>query len=249
MRPKQLLFSVFLVISVLSLIVKVKADTPLPPPADYWISSQNNKFKAFFDVKNKTTLVYRIEKIKRKEKKEKIWQMEGWFRNTFLSNDGKNLVVAYNGANLLELDYKIDEVMISFYNEGNLLNQIRLNQLIENPLPEKLERTTSHFKWVSTYGINAEQMFEINTVAKKQFLFDLKTGLSIGADLYSTDEVSSQKTEKDNTNIVVDESSNNSNKSPDINSKNQNKNNCQLAVFLITGIIGVVSEVIPKISR
>jgi hypothetical protein len=249
MRPKQLLFSVFVVVAVLSSIVKIKADTPLPPPADYWISSQNNKFKAFFDVKNKTTSVYKVEKIKRKEKKEKIWQMEGWFRNTFLSNDGKNLVVAYNGANLLELDYKIDEVMVSFYDEGSLLNQIRLNQLIESPSPEKLERTESHFKWVTTYGINAEQIFEINTVAKKQFLFDLKTGLPIGTQLYSTDKVSSQKNEMESASNIGNQSLNNSNSNPDVNHKKQKEGSCNLAVFLITGFIGVAAEVIPKISR
>jgi hypothetical protein len=229
MKPKQLLFSLFLVISVLCLTVKIKADTPLSPPTDYWISSQNNKFKAFFDVKNKTTSVYKIEKIKRKEKKEKIWQMEGWFRNVFLSNDGKNLVVAYNGANLLELDYKIDEVMISFYNEGSLLSQIRLNQLIENPLPEKLERTTSHFKWVTTYGINSEQIFEVNTVAKKQFLFDLKTGLPIGTDLYSV--ISNENKTGENSDYKIELSTNNSNSNSNVSHKQPKSGSCLFSFF------------------
>jgi hypothetical protein len=110
--------------------------------------------------------------------------MDGWYRNTYLSDDGENLVVVYDGANLLSLDYKPDEVMLKFYDKGILLNEVRLNQLIKNPIAENLEKTESHFRWVDTYGMNEKQVFEVNTIEKKKFLFDIKTGLLIEGLLY-----------------------------------------------------------------
>lgn len=156
-----------------------KADEPLPPPTDYSIFSANGKYTASFQVKEKKTSVYRIDKSSPQPQKIKLWEMDGWFRNTFLSNDGENLIVAYDGANLLALNYAPDKVMISFYRQGDLIKRVRLNQLIENPTPAKLRKTVSHYSWVETYGLNEKQFFEVNTIERKKFLFDIKTGLPI----------------------------------------------------------------------
>ena len=212
-----------------------KADEPLPPPADYLILSQNKKFKAFFSVENKTTTVYEIQKIKRREKLSKIWEMPGWFRNTFLSNDGDNLVVAYDGANLLELDYKPEQVMISFYSRGQLLNEVRLNQLIENPVPEKLVKTVSHYQWVSTYGLNSGQVFEVNTISKKRFLFDVKSGLPVGTPLYSSIGGQEPAKTEDNQTANSPELPNNSNEIKDSNQSATHSGNCPLAFLAVAG--------------
>ena len=71
-----------------------RADEPLPPPADHWIYSANKKYSAFFSVKEKKTIVYQLVKPPaRRQKKFKIWEMEGWYRNAYLSNNGQNLIV------------------------------------------------------------------------------------------------------------------------------------------------------------
>ncbi len=234
MKLKIIVNIAFIIIFLVNSHLITKADEPLPPPADYSISSQNNKFEAFFDVKNDFTFVYKIEKVKRKVTKTKLWEMPGWYRNAFLSNDGENSIAVYDGANLLELDYKVNQVMISFYQQGKLLNEIRLNQLIKNPVPENLERTVSHYKWVSTHGLNNKQIFEVNTAAKKRFLFDIKTGLpSEGTLLYSADTKSGQagtvkKSVEDST---------------------EKTNNCRFALFLAAGLAVLLPEFTSKFKR
>ena len=228
-----LFLSVFLLGSI-----AVRADEPLPPPADYEKYSANHKFKAVFDAEDKTTIVYRVEKNGKKEKNTKLWEMAGWYRNTYLSNDGKNLVVVYDGANLLNLDYKTDEVMISFYGEGNLINQIHLDQLLENPEPKNLEKTVSHYKWVQSYGLNQKELFEVNTPEKKQFLFSLETGLPVNEQLFA----SQKKMETGNENSINEQVDNKNQNTVSGNTENQNaapenvnKGNCQMAFLIVVG--------------
>lgn len=231
---KSKIFVLFTFILILQPI-SIWADEPLPPPKDYFINSANGKYTAFFSVKDKKTIVYElVGKIKKE--KQKIWEMDGWFRNTYLSNDGNNLIVAYEGANLLDNNYKTDQVMISFYDKGKLLKEIKLNQLIENPVPEKLEKTVSHYSWVETYGMNENQQFEVNTIKKKKFLFDIKTGNIIGGELYS-----SSNTFNDNQNTV---SQNSANTKPTGTGKT---NSCSAAVLGIAGI--AVASSLLKSSR
>lgn len=177
--------SIFLCLIVFAAVATAKADEPLPAPADHWVKSANGKYTAFFQVKENRTTVFEVVKSSRKNPPTKRWEMEGWFRNAYLSNDGANLIVFYNGANLLDLDFEPDEPMISFYERGKLLNQVRLNQLIKNPSPETLPKTVSHYRWVATYGLNEKQIFEVSTIEKKRFEFDIKTGLPIGTLLYA----------------------------------------------------------------
>jgi len=234
-------------INIIVFAVGAKADQPLPPPSDYSIRSANGKYKAFFQVKENKTTVYEIDKSSPKKNKIKFWEMDGWFRNTYLSNDGENLIVAYEGANLLSLNYKRDEVMISFYDKGNLLNQVRLNQLIQNPTPEKLEKTVSHYRWVDTYGLNEKQIFEVNTIEKKKFQFDIKTGLPIGMQLHTPSIDSGKVSSTDSTNQNAQ--TNQTNQANSANSNQANTKNetggCQAAVLGILSF-AVLSSILSS---
>ena len=222
---KQFLYT----LASISLIVVVLfsesyADDSLPPPSDYSIKSANGKFIVFFSVADKKTRVYEYFN-KQKKKKNLIWEMDGWYRNTFLSNDGENLVIVYDGANLLDYDYKKDQIMISFYSKGKLLREIKLNQIIENPIPENLLETVSHYKWVDTYGINEKQLFEVNTIKNQTFKFNLKTGELIEGVLYNVNE--SQPTQKTEDSKDVQLSSN---RIDGIEKSKNSQNNCQSVI-------------------
>lgn len=222
----------------------VRADEPLPPPSDYSIKSANGKYTAFFQVKENKTIVYEVGKSSGKKNKIKLWEMDGWFRNTYLSNDGANLIVFYGGANLLELDYKPDEVMISFYDKGSLLNEVRLNQLLENPAPAALEKTVSHYRWVSTYGMNEKQIFEVTTTEKKKFEFDIKTGLPIGTPLYASSNGSPAASPTSQSNQNEQPNQTNSTNTNQTDTKKETAG-CQAAVL---GIIGcaVLSSIFTR---
>jgi outer membrane lipoprotein-sorting protein len=228
-------FVSILFFNILFLTGSVRADEPLPPPADYSIFSANRKYSATFQVNEKKTTVYKLDTSSKKTNKIKMWEMDGWYRNSYLSDDGENLVIVYDGANLLSLDYKTDEVMLKFYDKGNLLNKVRLNQLIKTPMAENLEKTESHFRWVDTYGMNEKQAFEVNTVEKKKFLFDIKTGLPIEGTLY-VPEVNANDP-------LVPNSTNQVNQSSPVNSPKakETTRSCQSAFLGIIGFTFLVS--------
>ena len=175
MKPKYSLFSWLLLASALIVSNVVRADSPLPAPANHTVLSHNGKFQAEFDWKAKKTTVYARKNATRQAK---VWQMNGWHLNAFLADNGRNLVVFYAGANLLNLDYRPDDVMIKFYDRGKLLRQVRLNQIIANPTPDKFRRTVSHYSWLESYGTDGDK-FILNTLQKKRLVFDIKTGKSL----------------------------------------------------------------------
>lgn len=180
MKPKFLLFSwlvaLLIVLNAPLFSRVVRADEPPLAPANHQVLSRNKKFVAVFDWKAKKTTVYAIQKSKRKTK---LWQMSGWHRNAYLADNGRNLIVFYPGANLLNLGYKPNDVMITFYERGKLLRQVRLNEIVPNPTPDKFRRTVSHYSWLESYGLEGDK-FIINTLQKKRLVFAVKTGKSVG---------------------------------------------------------------------
>jgi hypothetical protein len=165
--------------------VTVSADEPLEAPGNKTIYSLNRKYSAFLDYERKITTVYSVSKRGRTEQRTKLWEMPGWFRNASLADDGEHLVVAYEGSNLLDLNYKQDEVMLTFYRRGELINRVRLNELLEDARPSKLERTVSHYKWTESYGFDEHGRYVVNTVEKRQFIFDVDTGQPVNTKLFT----------------------------------------------------------------
>src|SRR3989338_4557607 len=107
----------------------VWADGPLLPPEAKAVCSQNGFFCAVMDPEQKVTTVVRR---RAGGVSQPLWSMDGWFRVAFVSNDGEYLVTGYDGGNLLPLKYKKDQVMISFYDRGRLIGQVRLNEMISD---------------------------------------------------------------------------------------------------------------------
>lgn len=106
--------------------------------------------------------------------REMLWSMSGWFRVAALSNDGEYLVTGYDGVNLLPLDYKEDQIMLSFYDRGRLLRHVRLNELFTDF--SKLVRTVSHYHWGEYLGLNENDHYVLELVDKRWLLFNVKTG-------------------------------------------------------------------------
>ena len=154
-----------------------RADEPLPPPTTRNVKSPSGRYVALSQIKPAKTTVYKLEK----GRKTQLWEMNGWFRNAFLCDDGRHLIAFYDGANLLNLEYRPDDVMMRFYERGKLLRAVRLNQIIAQPTPDKFRRTVSHYAWLESYGLNARHQFEIRTLRQKTLLFDPKTGFPIVA--------------------------------------------------------------------
>jgi hypothetical protein len=132
------------------------ADSPRETPSNKKIFSPNGKFFALLDAAHKTTTVYRAGRPG-----GKLWEMPGWHAATFLANDGDHLVIGYEGINLLELDTKADEPMITLYNRAKKVCTVQLDQLIKDR--SKLMRTDSHVVWGDYLGFNRQGDFLVRT--------------------------------------------------------------------------------------
>lgn len=141
------------------------------------IYSPNKRFYAFADLDKKNTSIYEVIMRENIGRRKKFWAMDGCFEMLGLLNDGKHLVLGYRGTNMIPIDYKKDQVMLSFINRGNLINRIRLNQLITDF--SKLQKINSGYYWGRYLGLNSAGYYVIQSVEGKRMLFDVKTGKPI----------------------------------------------------------------------
>lgn len=133
--------------------------------------SANKRFFATEGPKQRSTLVFR--RVGQKGH-EKIWEVPEWSPALFLTDDGDYLVVGYAGANLLEHHYKRDQVMVSFYRRGRLLNVVRLNQIMVDL--KHLQVTDSGVAWGFFAGLIDHHRFAVDTVEHRRLIYDVTTG-------------------------------------------------------------------------
>ncbi len=163
-KTNLLLFALVVTFSTL-------ADMPPPPPSDLEVWSENEKYVATLKYEENKTSIFRVSPD---GSREKMWEMDGWFRWTQLSNDGEYLAIPYRGANLIPVDYDKEEIMLTLVQRGQITTTIRLVDLIEKF--SNLRRTVSHYSWGSYVGFNEENEFVIDTVENNRFLVPPKDG-------------------------------------------------------------------------
>jgi len=163
---KRILFIILLCITSVS-----HADEPLPDPKTYQVWSENKKYFAEINLEDDLTTVFRIGK---NEERKELWQMYGWFRWAYLSNDGMYIGIPFWGESLIPRDYRKEQVVFRLVKEGKLIRVIRLNELIENF--NNLIETASHYYWGNYRGFNNNNEFIIETVEKNHFTLNPNTG-------------------------------------------------------------------------
>lgn len=151
-----------------------RADSPPERPSRYTIYSRNRAFQAVLDPKSDTTTVYKLGK---EQRKVRLWSMPGWYRVAYLANDGRHLVIGFDGMNLLPLNYRKEWKMVSFYDRGQLIRSYSLAQVILDC--QNLRATASHFAWGTYWGINKRGEFVIDTEENRRLVYDVATGRRI----------------------------------------------------------------------
>lgn len=99
--------------------------------------------------------------------------MPATFSTASLSDNGCFLVASCRGGNLLDLAHAPDEIMLSFYDRGRLLSQVRLQELVRE---EDLVRTMSHYVWAVSFEFVSATRFRVETVDRRVHLFNAATG-------------------------------------------------------------------------
>ena len=143
------------------------ADAPLPPPATYREHSPSGKFAAISDASAGTTVV---ESASGRE----LWQVPGWHRSIFLSDDGEHLAIGYDGFDLLPLDAPDSLEMISFWSRGRKIKSVPLQAIV--PDRSLLRRTVSHYAWGNIGGIDHNNRLIVTRIDGKVFRFNMSTG-------------------------------------------------------------------------
>lgn len=144
------------------------ADTPMPPPELQTACSASKVICAVSDPAADVTVVSSRAPTPRS------WTIPGWHRWVFPSGDGVSVVVAYGGMNLVPLDVELTEPVLFFHNEQHLVRTVTLGDLYRRK--GKMQRTVSHYAWVSTITINSSNQLVIERVDGAKIAFSLPSG-------------------------------------------------------------------------
>ncbi len=109
---------------------------------------------------------------------KELWKVHGWFTwQGYLASDGKHFVRMGPWASDQE---NLSDLAIAFYQQGNLLKEYRVNELIQNR--EAISFSVSHYQWqpeiqTKPNGFDSEEeSFSLVTADKSIYIFDIKTG-------------------------------------------------------------------------
>lgn len=158
-----------LLLVILALGVQgANSDEPLTPPSKIRAVSGNGKFIAVSDPKLQKTLVT-------DSAGNKIWELPGWHRSIFISDDGQSVAIGYEGMNLIPT-YDPNLELVAFWSNGVKIRAVKLSELF--PTASGLKRTVSHYYWGQIEGIDKKGHLILTRHDGKQFLFDISTGMS-----------------------------------------------------------------------
>ena len=150
------------------------ADSPPEAPGKQKVFSANKVFFVLSDPKTQATVGFKKTAL---AKPLELWRMQGYFPVISISDDGRHCVAVYAGGNLLNLDHRADETMLSFYDRGQLIHHVRLDEIVKEP--DQLRRTASHYLWANSFGFVTPHRFHVGMPDGKTLVFDATSGRSL----------------------------------------------------------------------
>ena len=157
-----------LLLLALLAVSSAQADTPLPPPGRHLVCSPSGSICADSDPQASVT------KVISKSSGRELWSFKGWHRWLFVSEDGKSVVVGYQGMNLVPTDSALSLEVLHFYAQGRLVRTLRLDDLYESQ--SQLQRTAFHLAWVHTVTVNRANELVLELVTGRKVAFSMATG-------------------------------------------------------------------------
>ena len=74
-----------------------------------------------------------------------LYTVKGWHRSSWVSSNGRYFVAGYSGLNLVPTDVSPEQTMVTIYDNGVLIREVKLRELF-NSL-QALRPTASHYEW------------------------------------------------------------------------------------------------------
>ena len=145
------------------------ADAPLRPPAKYKVCSPNEVFCAVADPATQSVSVFA------RGATVPIWSLNSWHRQIFLANDGDHLIIGPSGLELIPLDTKLADPLLTFMNRKATVRVVSVGDLFASL--SSLRRTASHYHWGRVIGVSARDQLVVQLVNGKRVAFNISTGL------------------------------------------------------------------------
>jgi hypothetical protein len=105
-----------------------------------------------------------------------IGRISGWHRWMFISNEG-NVVIGYDGVNLVPIDIKMTEPVFYFYKKDKLIKTIVLGYLYQRK--SQMQPTVSHYAWIDDVRFDAKNHLQVKLIDGRKIIFDSNTGLPL----------------------------------------------------------------------
>jgi hypothetical protein len=164
---RSLGWSILLLLFVASGLVL--ADAPLRPPAKYKVCSPNGAVCAVADPATQSVSVFA------RGATVPTWSLNSWHRQIFLANDGDHLIIGPSGLELIPLDTKLADPLLTFMNRKAIVRVVSVGDLFTNL--SSLRRTASHYDWGRVVGVSARNQLVVQLVNGKRVAFNIATGL------------------------------------------------------------------------
>ena len=96
-------------------------------------------------VPGEDTRIYKIVGELHAPRTELLYTIPGWHRSAHISPTGEYFVTGYPGLNLLPLNVKDSQVVVTIWKRGKIHQTVSIGQVLKSM--DSLERTASHYAW------------------------------------------------------------------------------------------------------
>jgi len=139
-------------------------DQPPAAPANFTVRSRSGRHMAVLDFQARRVSVFED----RKGARLPLWTVQGWSPVAAIGDVGPTLALGHPGNNLLPLDANENTVIVSLYQGGSLVREVKLGEILPTA---RLRRTISHVEWGTHVGFNTQGRYVVETEDKRLLAF------------------------------------------------------------------------------
>ena len=158
------------------ILIEPAFQVPLNRLPLFTFDSPNRNFTAIVCPDDKNTFIYRVNWQGNMGMREKVpkWKAPDCFKKMWISNDGQSIAGTEFEDGILPSDAAEDTTILSFYRNGQLLNQVRLGQMLGDT--SVLPQTTSGLRLTNDIYLNDSGKLIVEIADGRNLLFEMSNG-------------------------------------------------------------------------
>ncbi len=148
----------------------------MPQPATVTYYSDNRRYFVLQQPKLSKITVYELQGPGKDPKY--LWSTFGDYREIAIADDGQHMMGSI--GNIIPTQYREDMVVMTFMDKGKPIRNVRLKHVMHDYT--KLVRTKKgQWVWGFFRGFDRAGNYVIETVEKKNYVFNMKTGTIVSS--------------------------------------------------------------------